>query len=298
MENNELLTILKDERLKRKITQSEIANYLNLDVSAISLLESGKRKITIDLLDKWLGFFGMKYTIVNANTKEISTIPKGEIQEFQRLKNRRNEIIYNRHLKQVELLKELFPNKTFFANGNMKVVAMVDHVDLQSGDTAIIYYNNLVVNASLSDLVDLADLVEEGSVFGFNIGISQFNIAQLDYLHLAQYKWTDEGVILYKENSDVYIRDARGFTTDLLMDASNTLTHYNQQVYQLLESIQENSYENEEMEMIQQKIREYVEKWQISPYENHPQFEYWTKEDFDSTFYIDNPKHLIKNLLQ
>lgn len=284
METNDIISILKEERVKRKITQSDVANYLGVDVSAISLFESGKRKITIELLDKWLAYFSMKLTIVDTNSKEISTIPKEDIKDFQKLKKRRNEIIHNRHIKQVELLKSIFPEKSFFATGNMPVVAMIDQVDLQTGNTSIIYYNDLVVNGSLNYLPYLE---EDCNILNFRM--STITKMRFDYIELPQYKSNDEGVILYKDNDDVLIRDASGFTIDLLVKVNKTLIRYNKEINKLLEDIKNNTFETEELEMIQEKISYYINKWKISTYEYHPQFEYWSKEDFESTRYEVKP---------
>lgn len=170
---------------------------------------------------------------MDANSREYQKISKEEIQSFQLLKNKRNQIIQNRHRNLANILKEQFPNNIIFAGDNMKFLAVMEQIELQSGQTTIIYYNNLVVNATFSELIDLADL-NDGHIFGSNIGISAFSDSlQLDFTGLTSYKWSDEGVILYKENENVYIRDAKGFTTEMLKYVEGILlnTIVNNQFY-------------------------------------------------------------------
>lgn len=50
---------IQQYRKQRRITQDELAKVLDLDQSAISRIESGDRKLTIDELAKLARFFGV-----------------------------------------------------------------------------------------------------------------------------------------------------------------------------------------------------------------------------------------------
>ncbi len=55
------MTILKDKiknlRKAKKITQKELANYLNVSTSTISRYEKGKRNVSIEILEDIASFF-------------------------------------------------------------------------------------------------------------------------------------------------------------------------------------------------------------------------------------------------
>lgn len=48
-------------RKKFNYSQSSIASYLNVDQSLISLIEQGKRSITVDMLNKLTDLFGVPF---------------------------------------------------------------------------------------------------------------------------------------------------------------------------------------------------------------------------------------------
>lgn len=263
---------MKETRKARGITQGEIAAHLNLDVSAISLCESGRRNISVALLEKWLGFFHLKYIIVNEKQNELQESPiKEEIARFQKLKKRRNELIYLRHSKQAEILKEIFPNMCFIGNHKMECIGMIDEGeivdDLQEYDV-LAYYNSVVVLERVNTIEDF---------------ISSLHLPTYD-IHLKDKLGKYDEVIMRVDDGIYSAENAMGFTIKSLVKIESYFKTYMEVILMIEKQLQASI---NELEIINQKIQNLVEKWRYSEDEEHPNFEEWSPSDIESVCYAD-----------
>lgn len=62
---------IKALREKSGFSQSNIANYLKVDQSFISKIESGERSITIDMLEKLAALLGVELTVFEDSTNNL-----------------------------------------------------------------------------------------------------------------------------------------------------------------------------------------------------------------------------------
>lgn len=58
MVNNKSVTRLKELRKESKITQEQLAKYLNVDQSMITKLENGTRSLNVTMINKICSLFG------------------------------------------------------------------------------------------------------------------------------------------------------------------------------------------------------------------------------------------------
>lgn len=304
MEYSQLLKLLKETRKNRNINQGEVAEYLNIDISAVSYYESGKRNITAELLEKWLRFFNLKYIVVEENVKDTIIIPSDEeIEAFQRLKDRRNEIIRNRQKEELNHLKKAFyenkgpfyENRGFIANHLMQGVGMVEEVILQAGSATratIIYYQDIVINATFEEFRDFVaePHLEPGE------GVVEFEpfmeSLRPHSLALSEKEWNSNGVIMYldffKSHKGAVIRDAKGFTPKLLVKIEENFMKYHNLLSSARRKLQESSFDFEELLMLSDKISKTVRKWQLNSNEQHPKFVEWSSSDLKATCYVES----------
>ncbi|MGG0741303.1 helix-turn-helix domain-containing protein [Niallia taxi] len=308
MENSRLIKELKELRLNKNIKQDELGAYLNIDPSAISLYENGKRPIQVDTLEKWLKFFNMKFILVDENAKERIINPSiEEVETFQRLKDRRNEIMRNRQKEQFKYLKSTFnerkgpfhENRGFIANHLMPLVGMVEEVKLKECSATIIYFDTFVINATFEEFVDYAELYGIPSRGGVEFLPFMEGLC-LHTFPLSKKDWNSTGVVLYQDSFPTYqrttvIRDAKGFTPELLVKIKENSIQYFDLVYSAERAIKENSYDLEELEMLTDKISEIVRKWQINSKEQHPKFGKWSSSDLKATCYAEILKEKVNN---
>lgn len=56
--------IIKDLRKSNKLTQQDVADYLGVTKQAYFRYENGSRKLSIDVLNKLLSYYGYKIVII------------------------------------------------------------------------------------------------------------------------------------------------------------------------------------------------------------------------------------------
>ncbi|MFP7486357.1 helix-turn-helix transcriptional regulator [Priestia filamentosa] len=290
MDNKQLIQRLKEERKKRNITQGDVAKYLNVDISAISLYESGKRAINMEILNEWLQYFNLRFEIITSDSPGIDEIDFEELELFRRLKQERNSLVKEVHLKQIEYLQPLFPDKKFIASAQTSYVAILDEMFTNTGeDIAVIYYKNVLINATFTELKDVT-LMNDDMHYSNNIARHTYVIpflrdhTSIDTIPFDKIRLNDDGIIMYRDDDLVFIKDAKGTVPDKLLEAQNLLERYNEELDAAYDYVvQTIGNYKEKMKEIEHQLFELAKKWKINPFTYHPKFNPWTEEDLEAT---------------
>ncbi len=95
MNLSEIHHLLSDVRKASNISQKDIASALNVEQATVSLYESGKRGIPLDLLDEWMKMLEIEVKIIPKDLRPVHSEEeiKGALMEFNNIKKRRNYLI-------------------------------------------------------------------------------------------------------------------------------------------------------------------------------------------------------------
>lgn len=95
MKLSEIHQILVKIRKERELSQQDIADVLNVEQATVSMYETGRRGIPLDVLDSWLQLLEIEVKITPKGFEPIRAPKDSEVQlqKFNELKRRRNYLV-------------------------------------------------------------------------------------------------------------------------------------------------------------------------------------------------------------
>lgn len=109
MKLSEIHLILCDVRKEREMAQRDIAQALNIEQATVSMYETGKRGIPLDLLDNWLQLLEIEVKITPKGHKPVKEEKEtqNDLKKFESLKKRRNYLIAEMRAMMAERVMQL-----------------------------------------------------------------------------------------------------------------------------------------------------------------------------------------------
>ena len=295
----EIYLLLNDIRKERKLSQLDIAEFLNVEQAAVSMYENGKRGIPLDLLDNWLQMLNIDITITPKDYEPQKSIEetKTELDVFDQMKKRRNFLIAEmRTMVAQRIVQEpLFQAKDDESGeGHFWPYSLI-------GDTAIGLIETRY-DHPLQKYMAVEYTKSEINVYKFmrdtennenGLSLNRFYFSEEDFLMLCD-DLDDENmnvrkITIMRKNTKlpdgVEIIETEGFPLSALLQMQETYNRFNAVVNEIEEQWNYVKMENE-LEEIGNKMLDIVMDNRLSNGTVNPEFIFWSDEDKEA---IDIP---------
>ena len=300
MKLSEIHTTLVKIRKERNLAQQDIADALNVEQATVSMYETGKRGIPLDLLDDWLRILEIEIKIT---PKECSPVkPAEDIQNdlltFNNLKKRRNYLIAELRAMMAEnLLMVPEFQKNHEDSGEPCFWPYSFHADEKVGLVETRYdhpeQKYLAVEYT-SDEVNVYKFLAEYEASGDEDDREQLNLSRIyfsedDFLTFVaqgdQDGMDQRRMTILRKNKNhpdgVEIIDPEGFPIRTLLEMQQNFIRFSKVVRELEEKENYAAMENE-LDITGNLMLNIIINNRLKNGSANPDFEFWTEMDLNA----------------